>query len=388
MRVASLGLGLGGLLGLGLALASSLAGGGCNSLADCVPAPDSEPDYADAASWACRPDRSDDACDIDLRALEVLPDGSTQLVEHVPAAAPAIDCFYVYPTVDLRVGAGLHDDLDDHAAPDQTIAIQFARFSAVCRPFAPYYRQVTLGTYLARERVREACFDVAYDDVLAAFEHYLEHDNQGRGFVLIGHSQGGQVVSRLVRERVEPDAGLHARMVAALPIGWWLGVDIGGLSGGSFEQTPPCRQDDQLGCVIGYRSFAAGNEFPRENEKYAEGDYGVCVHPGDLAMGGPAPLSASYFPSDLEGASFPADAAEAAPFVLYRDLYTARCVADGAMSVLEVDTGATANDARQNPIDFDDLLISGSSGTHIYDMHFGLGDLIEQVGLKAQAYAG
>ena len=28
-------------------------------------------------------------------------------------------------------------------------------------------------------------------DVLAAWNYYLEHDNQGRGVVLVGHSQGG-----------------------------------------------------------------------------------------------------------------------------------------------------------------------------------------------------
>jgi hypothetical protein len=56
------------------------------------------------------------------------------------------------------------------------------------------------------------------------------------------------------------------------------------------------------------------------------------------------------------------------------------------MSALEVGL-LDENDARQDPIDFEDLLISGSSGTHIDDMHFGLGDLIAQVGVEAQAYA-
>ena len=208
------------LVGIALVLVlAPLASAGCNTLRRCAPDPDGDPDYADAAAWACRPDVDGDACDLDLTAVEVLADGSTQLVDHVAASEPAIDCFYVYPTVDLRVRAGLHQDLSDDDKPRKTAGIQAARFSEVCRVYAPLYRQVTVGTYVAREAVREACFDAAYADVLAAFDHYAANDNQGRGFVLIGHSQGAQIVSRLLRERVEGDAELHGRLVAALPIG-------------------------------------------------------------------------------------------------------------------------------------------------------------------------
>lgn len=368
---------------LGLFIVVLASDAACNTMRDCVPAPGSEPDYADPTSWACRPDVDGDACDIDLRAVEVLADGSARVVPHVPAGAPQVDCFYIYPTVDLRLGAGLHDDLDDRADQFKTVGIQAARFGEVCRVFAPLYRQVTLGTYSARERVREACFDVAYEDVLAAFEHYLEHDNEGRGFVLLGHSQGAQIASRLLRERIEGDAGLRARLVVAAPVGWSLGTDAGGLTGGSFSVVPVCRADDELGCALGYRSYAAGNDFPVEDDERREGVRSVCVHPGDVAGGGPAPLSRSYFPADMD-AAFPAGVAEMAPFVLYRDLYEAECVDEGDRSALQV--RVRAGDGRVNPIDFEARLVSGTLGTHIYDYHFGLGDLIDQVGIKIAAY--
>ena len=356
----------------------------CNTWRDCVPAPGTAPDYADPSAWACRPGRAADACDVDLRAVEVLPDGTTQQVPHQPAADPAIDCFYIYPTVDLRLGAGLDDDLDDHDAPDRTIAIQAARFREVCRVYAPYYRQVTLGTFSARERVREACFDVAYEDVLAAFERYLAADNQGRGFVLIAHSQGAQIQSRLLRERVEADAALRARLVAALPIGWSLGTDATGSVGGSFTQIPVCDADAQLGCVIGYRTYAAGNDFPVENADYREGERSVCRHPAGGE--GPAPLAGAYFPVDLEDATWPPGVAGAAPYVLYRDLYQARCVDQGDQTALEVSLRAAAGDARTNPLDFDARRAAGKLGLHIYDIQLGLGDLLALVDRKAAAY--
>lgn len=368
-----------------LSLAASLLAG-CGSIRNCVPHAQDDPDYASPAAWACRPDVDGDACDIDLTAVEVLADGSTQLVPHAPAVDPQVDCFFVYPTVDLSLRAGLHQDLADHDEPFRSAGVQVARFSEVCRVFAPLYRQVTLGTYSARERVQEACFDAAYDDVLRAFERYVEHDNQGRDFVLIGHSQGAQIVSRLLRERVESDAALHGRMLAALPIGWTIGTDDGGSVGGSFQSTPVCTTAEQLGCVVSHRSYAAENAFPTFQAGLEEGTQGVCVHPGDVAGGGPAPLSRTYLPADLgDNGQHPPGVAEQADFVLYRDLYSARCVHEGGAAALEVSLLAAGGDARTNPLDFTAPILAGKAGTHNYDVHMTLGDLIDLVAAKIAA---
>lgn len=359
---------------------------GCGSVRDCAPKPQKDPDYATPEAWACRPDVAGDACDVDLTAVEVLPDGGTRLVPHVAATDPQVDCFFVYPTVDLTLKAGLHQDIADHDEPYRSVGVQAARFSEVCRVFAPLYRQVTLGTYTARERVQEACFDAAFDDVLRAFDHYVEADNQGRDFVLIGHSQGAQIVSRLLRERVEPDAALHGRMLAALPIGWPIGTDEGGSVGGSFQSTPVCSSAEQLGCVVSHRSYAAQNGFPTFQGDFDEGAQGVCVHPGDVAGGGPAPLSRTYLPADLGNTGrHPPGVAEQADFVLYRDLYGARCVRDGSAAALEVSLLAADGDARTSPIDFTTTALSGKTGTHIYDVQMTLGDLIDLVAAKIAA---
>lgn len=358
---------------------------GCNNLRDCVPNPAHDPDYATPEAWACRPEVSGDACDIDLTAVEVLPDGTTQIVPHVAAADPQVDCFYVYPTVDLSLKAGLHQDLGDHEEAFRSVGVQAARFSEVCRVFAPLYRQVKIGTYSAREAIQEACFDAAFDDVLAAFDHYIEHDNQGRDFVLIGHSQGAQITSRLLRERIEPDAALHARLIAALPIGWQIGTDAGGSVGGSFAATPVCTSAEQLGCVIGYRSFAAQNSYPAQDTAFAEGR-GVCVHPGDVAGGGPAPLTRTFLPADLgDSGSHPPGVAEQAPFVLYRDYYTAECVRQDESAALAVSPALAAGDTRPNPLDFTTTLLSGKLGTHVFDVHLALGDLLDVVAVKIAA---
>lgn len=345
------------------------------------------PDYSDRGNWACRPDVSGDACDGDLTAVEVLPNGSTQRVSHQPAAAPKIDCFYIYPTVDLNVLPGLHQDIKDKSEPYKTTAIQAARLSEVCRVFAPLYRQVTIGTYLTQSEDRDLCFDVAYSDVLRAFEAYLQKDNGGRGFIIYGHSQGGQITSRLVRERIETDPVLKTRLVAALPIGWPVGTDAGQATGGSFKSVPVCKSRSDLGCVVGFRTYAAGNAFPTDVATYVEGSAEICALPPDPGASS-VTLSRSYFPSDLSsGGSFPASVASQAPFVLYRRMYQARCVTQGSRRAMEISLAKEAGDTRINPLDFSSLILASSTGTHILDVQFTEGDLIDLIAAKAAAYA-
>src|SRR5687767_13892788 len=52
-------------------------------------------DYADPNFWACLPGNDPNECHADLDATLFAADGTSRVVEHVPAANPAFDCFYV-----------------------------------------------------------------------------------------------------------------------------------------------------------------------------------------------------------------------------------------------------------------------------------------------------
>lgn len=352
-----------------------------------LPDPATNPNYASAAAWACRPDVQGDACDQDLTAVEILPDGSTKIIPFTPASDPPLDCFYVYPTVDMGLRAGLHEDLTDKEKPFQTAQIQAARFGEVCRLYAPLYRQVRIGTYAASDDIRDFYLEAAYKDVEAAFDHYLAHDNAGRPFVLLSHSQGSHMVSRLLRRRIETNPDLLGRLVVALPIGGHLATDDGGRTGGSFTKVPLCTSKEELGCVVAYRSYPPGATNLRRDASLMEGKLGVCVHPGNPGSNDVTSLSRTYFPTRIRrGGNLPDGIAEKAPFVLYRDLFEAQCVTRDNVRVLEVRPRQTAGDVRQNPIDFDTVLTRSALGLHIYDMQFGMGDLIDLVRIKSEAY--
>src|SRR5438477_392746 len=93
--------------------------------------------------WLCKPRSHPDPCTPGLSTTVYSPTLTKLRVEHPKAVRhPAIDCFYVYPTVsDQKTG-----NANRHVDPEEnSIALyQAARYSQYCRMFAPMYRQVTL----------------------------------------------------------------------------------------------------------------------------------------------------------------------------------------------------------------------------------------------------
>ena len=143
-----------------------------------VPAPTPKPpDYAQPSSWLCRPGR-DDVCARPTSATVFSPDGRKRVVTYTADPAAPIDCFYVYPTV----SHARSDNAPIAATADEIGAAQkqFARFAAICRPYAPLYRQVTrdgLGKIIDNPDPHLPPRAIAYADVAAAWRQYLAHDN-------------------------------------------------------------------------------------------------------------------------------------------------------------------------------------------------------------------
>src|SRR5712692_4384323 len=131
-------------------------------------------------SWLCLPG-SHDACAIDMTTTIVAANGKLTRETWAANAKAPIDCFYVYPTVSNDATP----NSDMIAGPEElnVIRAQFARFGSQCRVYAPLYRQVTLTALRAFISGKPMTADraLAYNDVLDAWNYYLERDNQGRG---------------------------------------------------------------------------------------------------------------------------------------------------------------------------------------------------------------
>src|SRR5579862_5699956 len=94
--------------------------------------------YSDPRWWLCLPGRMD-ACAGDLEATDVLPDRTrVEVRDHAAPGRDDVDCFYVYPTVDLRFWPASHTNFSDPAAIVRVAVAQVARFRYACRVFAPF----------------------------------------------------------------------------------------------------------------------------------------------------------------------------------------------------------------------------------------------------------
>jgi hypothetical protein len=170
-------------------------------------------------AWLCRPGLKVNYCNTDLSVTAIPAKGAAKVIKVPDTRNPPVDCFYVYTTVstEKRGNADLRIQREE-----QYIALaQAARFSQVCRVFAPLYRQTTI--YGNGDR------DLAYADVLAAWRDYLAHWNDGRGVVLIGHSQGSGMLERLIEQE---QASIRKLLVSALLLGGNVQVEVTSASPG------------------------------------------------------------------------------------------------------------------------------------------------------------
>ena len=219
-------------------------------------APAAAPDYTQDAAWLCRPGRTD-ACSTNQDVTVIQANGKRKIEKFKPAPGPQFDCFYVYPTVsnDPTPNSDMNPGLEEKLVA----ASQAARFASKCRVFAPLYRQVTLTALKAFLTGQPVTLDrdMPLADVTAAWNDYLTRDNKGRGVVLIGHSQGSNVLKALVAQSIEGQPDVRHHIVSVMLLGTNFAVPAGKDVGGDFKRLPLCHNNSQFGCVVTYVTFRA-----------------------------------------------------------------------------------------------------------------------------------
>jgi hypothetical protein len=349
------------------------------------------PHYERDSAWLCLPGRAD-TCGGPLATTALNANGYGSTGQVLPDKDAAIDCFYVYPTVSRD--PGLNSDLAPGLEENATAAVQLARFASVCRTFAPIYRQVTataLPRAFAGEDLRPN-FATAYSDVLAAWKEFLANRNNGRPFVLIGHSQGSIHLLKLLQEEIEGKP-VAKKMLSAILLGWAVEVPEGKLVGGSLKSTPLCSRVGQRGCVVTYMSFRASAPPPAGSflgRAATPGMTAGCTNPAAL-RGGKAKLDSYWFalspvPPGATAISWSTQGKPPTPFLRTEGLVTGECRHSGQAGWLAVAENADPKDARTDRIP-GDVYIAGKLnpgwGLHLVDMNVAQGDLIRLV--EAQA---
>jgi len=354
-------------------------------------------DYSDVDNWLCRPDNLR-ACDVDLTTTVIHPDGTLQqeMFAHNPGAA--VDCFYVYPTVSQDPTA--NSGMTPGDSELNVIRSQFARLGSECRLFAPMYRQVTLTALRAGMSGGQPMTpdrEMPYSDVVNAWNYYMENHNNGRGVVIIGHSQGAGVLTRMIANNIE-GTSQQDRIISAMIIGSNVQVPEGALTGGSFRSMPLCQSGDETGCVVAYVSYRSDVPPPTNAlfGRHSNANRIACTHPGQLARGTNelhAYLSnqaAAGFDSEGPGAWTNTGEAVETPFVTLPGMLFGECVERDGFSYLEVTVNADPGDARTNEISGDvmnpDGTINEGWGLHLIDVNLAMGDLTQLVARQGRAW--
>ncbi len=215
------------------------------------------PDYADPAHWSALPFRDDVA--------DVLPKGEAAVHDSLKQ----VDVFYVHPTI-YQKGPLWNADLADRKLNRKVdkwpVRLQASVFNRDCRVYAPRYRQAVVRVFYQRDEDGQKALDLAYGDVKQAFNYFLQHQNDGRPFIIAGHSQGTYHTVRLLREMIDT-TDLRHRMVAAYVIGLTVNEAM-------YTNLRMCDSASQTGCFLSWMTYREG--FFPEWEYHLETE---CVNP-------------------------------------------------------------------------------------------------------------
>ena len=173
------------------------------------------------------------------------------------ATGKDVDLFYVVPTCiwDYTDSLGQtrhHMDIfntEQRALTDPSIQLAKSVLADSCNFFSPYYRQISMDSWLTLDTALiEERFKLAYQDVADAFHYYMEHDNQGKPFILAGHSQGAKAVIELLKREMTPDSS--RKLIATYAIGYTVTPEE--LAG--YSTLRPAQDSIDTGVLIGFNS--------------------------------------------------------------------------------------------------------------------------------------
>jgi len=216
---------------------------GCGLSQDLVFEVPLNPDYTDLDIWAGHAEK------LDITDSIFVPTPRTF----------GVPVFYVYPTVHFpKKGGTWNADSYSAEVREKThyaVKMQSSAFNVAGPVYAPYYRQAAYQVYnVAANTTTVNAYNLAYNDVRAAFEQFLVDIGPDVPFVLASHSQGTDHLERLIRN--EFDKELQDRLVVAYLVGMPVFADT------TFLPIPLCEDPLQTGCFVSWRTFHKSAESP------------------------------------------------------------------------------------------------------------------------------
>ena len=156
-------------------------------------------DYSDENNWAHLPENTD----------------------------KAVDTFFIYPTVYVNPEPGAPeivsiDDSEFRLSVSEYYSEAPELFDEMTNLYEPLYRQSNLCAFegMTLEEIMEFQSREQRTDIYAALDYFFKHYNQGRPFILAGHSQGSLMLKIALCDYFREHTEYLERMVAAYVIGF------------------------------------------------------------------------------------------------------------------------------------------------------------------------
>ena len=135
-----------------------------------------------------------------------------------------VDLIFLYPSSCQDLRAGQICKVENKSMirnARRNFAQEATAFGPVTNIFAPFWRQVN-GMKLADmsfEEVDRAEWAEPRTDVYAALDYYFENLNQGRPYIMAGHSQGSRLCYIVLSEYMKEHPDYYSGMIAAYCLG-------------------------------------------------------------------------------------------------------------------------------------------------------------------------
>lgn len=286
----------------------------------------------------------------------------------IPEITHEVDTFYLYPTCysDESEDAKPICDIDNEevqAAAREIYEKQGTVYEESTNVFAPFYRQSNIFQVagLSHEELEDYQRGEQRTDVYAALDYYFENYNDGRPFILAGHSQGSIMTKIVLGEYMQAHPEYYERMVAAYPIGFSITRDW-------LEEHPYLKfaqGADDTGVIVSWNTEGKGNK----------GQNNLVVEPNAISIN---PIN---WKLDDTYAGFEENLGSR---ILDEETGTYEIVKDIADAQVDTERGVVICTAEN--VEYAPAVLFGPESLHAYDYDFYYENLRENVKTRVEAF--
>lgn len=168
-----------------------------------------------------------------------------------------VDVFFLYPTGYQGTTEDLSDINDSGMISLANISKmgQASVFAQSCNIYMPKYRQLSISALLKYGNDENMTYCASFD-LYSALDYYFENCNNGRPFIIAGHSQGSVWASVILQDYMKKHPEYLKRMVAAYVIGYSITKDY--LKKNTHLKFATGAND--TGVIISYNTEGVGNK--------------------------------------------------------------------------------------------------------------------------------